>query len=67
MPDTPPLSALPEHLRRPVTVYRLVAENTVEEKILALHAEKGALAAEFLEGADTAVAPSEEELLQLLT
>lgn len=52
--------------RRPVTVYRLVAENTVEEKILALHAEKRALAAEFLEGADTAAAPSEEELLQLL-
>lgn len=52
--------------QRPVTIYRLVVEGTVEEKILRLHAAKRALAADFLEGADTPSAPTEEELLELL-
>lgn len=38
--------------RRPVTVYRLVSRETVEEKILALHAEKRALVEELLSGRD---------------
>lgn len=33
---------------RPVTVYRLVAADTVEERVLALHAEKNALSADLL-------------------
>ena len=38
--------------QRPVTVYRLVAENTIEEKILRLHAQKRDLAEQLLEGSD---------------
>ncbi len=48
---------------RPVTVYRLVIRDSVEEKILALHRSKRALAADFLEGASVPL--SEEELLAL--
>lgn len=48
---------------RAVTIYRLVARNTVEEKILALHHAKRALAADFLTGADAPL--SENELLGL--
>ncbi len=54
---------------RPVTVYRLVMAHSVEEKILALHARKRELAADFLEGTDAAVSAStlsEEELLALM-
>ena len=55
---------------RPVTVYRLVMAHSVEEKILALHAKKRELAADFLEGTDTAATGadilSEEELLALM-
>ena len=49
---------------RPVTVYRLVAEGTVEEKVLALHEEKRALAEDLLDGAGSS-ALSPEQLLAL--
>ena len=49
---------------RPVTVYRLVAAGTVEEKVLALHDTKRALAADLLSGAGSA-ALTPEELLAL--
>lgn len=49
---------------RPVTVYRLVARDTVEEAILRLHRSKRALAADILDGADAPL--SEAELLELL-
>ncbi len=53
--------------KRPVTIYRLVQAASVEEKILALHAVKRELAAEFLEGTETGVSSlTEEELLRLL-
>ena len=39
---------------KPVTVYRLIARNTVEEKILALHGTKRALVAGVLAGTDAA-------------
>lgn len=52
--------------QRPVTVYRLVAENTIEEKIVALHAEKRALADSLLEGGDLAARLDGEALLALL-
>jgi SNF2 family DNA or RNA helicase len=51
---------------RPVTVYRLVAENTVEEKIVQLHAEKRDLADSLLEGSDVSHRVDAEELMQLL-
>ncbi|MFP4258811.1 MAG: SNF2-related protein [Desulfovermiculus sp.] len=51
---------------RPVTVYRLVTENTVEEKIVQLHAEKRDLADSLLEGSDVSHRVDAEELMQLL-
>jgi superfamily II DNA or RNA helicase len=51
---------------RPVTVYRLVASDSIEEKILALHAAKRALAADFLDGAEAAGALDEDELMALI-
>ena len=35
---------------RPVTIYRLIARDTVEERVLALHKEKRDLAADMLDG-----------------
>ncbi len=52
---------------RPVLVYRLVAQDTVEERILALQERKRALAGAALDGADHATAITREELLALLT
>lgn len=51
---------------RPVTVFRLIAKDTIEEKILRLHATKRDLADALLEGADVANALSKDELLFLL-
>lgn len=52
--------------RRPVTVYRLYAQGTVEEQILALHHTKRSLADGILEGADTATQLSAAQLLDLM-
>jgi SNF2 family DNA or RNA helicase len=51
---------------RPVTVYRLVIAGSIEEKILALHAAKRTLSADFLEDADVAGALGEDELMALI-
>ena len=51
---------------RPVTVYRLVVKDTIEEKILNLHAEKRELAQTLLSGSDAAGKISADELLNLL-
>jgi SNF2 family DNA or RNA helicase len=52
--------------RRPVTVYRLVAQGTVEEKILALHERKRELAQQLLAGSDAAARLSAAELMALI-
>ena len=52
---------------RPVLVYRIVTQDTVEERILALQEKKRTLADAALEGADRAAAITREELLTLLT
>lgn len=52
--------------KRPVTVYRLVTANTIEEKIVHLHQEKRDLASSLLEGADVSTRISAEELLELI-
>ena len=52
--------------KRPVTVYRLVTANTIEEKIVHLHQEKRDLANSLLEGADVSTRISAEELLELI-
>jgi len=51
---------------RPVTVYRLVAANTIEEKIVQLHHAKRDLADSLLEGTDTAHTLTADELIDLL-
>lgn len=51
---------------RPVTVYRLVAKDTIEEKIVRLHAEKRDLADSLLEETDTGASLSADDLLQLI-
>jgi SNF2 family DNA or RNA helicase len=52
---------------RPVTIYRLVAENTIEEKIIKLHQTKRKLADLMLENSDLVGHLSTQELLALLT
>jgi SNF2 family DNA or RNA helicase len=52
---------------RPVIVYRLVAEETVEERILALQQRKRELADAALGEADRATAITRDELLELLS
>jgi SNF2 family DNA or RNA helicase len=51
---------------RPVTVYRLVTKDTIEEQILALHASKRHLVADVLEGTDQAGKLSTLELVSLI-
>ena len=51
---------------RPVTVYRLVAEGTIEEQILELHADKRELVAGVLDGTDRAAKMNTEDLINLI-
>ena len=51
---------------RPVTVYRLVTKDTIEEQILAMHAGKRNLVADILEGTDQAGKLSTRELVDLI-
>lgn len=52
--------------QRPVTIYRLVAEGTIEEQIVALHHNKRDLADSLLEGGDASGKLDAEALLGLL-
>jgi len=52
--------------QRPVTVYRLVANNTIEEKIVKLHAQKRDLADSLLEGSEVSAKMSLDDVLALL-
>jgi SNF2 family DNA or RNA helicase len=52
--------------KRPVTVYRLIALGTIEEKILALHAKKRALVAGIFDGKDVGAKLTAKELIALL-
>ncbi len=52
--------------KRPVTIYRLVTENTIEDKIVKLHAEKRDLADSLLEGTEASAKLSSDELLDLI-
>ena len=51
---------------RPVTIYRLVTEGTIEEQILELHHRKRDLADQLLEGADQTGRLDADALLELL-
>ncbi|EAZ88692.1 DEAD/DEAH box helicase [Crocosphaera chwakensis] len=52
--------------QRPVTVYRLVAKDTIEEKIVQLHHRKRDLADSLLSGTDVSAKLSTSELLDLM-
>ena len=51
---------------RPVTVYRLITQGTIEEKIVRLHHEKRDIADKLLEGTDQATKLSAAELIDIL-
>ncbi|WP_238750928.1 DEAD/DEAH box helicase [Neolewinella maritima] len=52
--------------QRPVTVYRFVSENTIEEKIVKLHAEKRDLADSLLAGTEQSASLTANDLLDLI-
>jgi superfamily II DNA or RNA helicase len=52
--------------QRPVTIYRLITKDTIEQKIVDLHQHKRDLADSLLEGADVSGKISTDELLQLI-
>lgn len=51
---------------RPVTVYRLICKDTLEERMIQLHADKRELADDLLSGTSKAVKLNTSELLKLL-
>jgi SNF2 family DNA or RNA helicase len=51
---------------RPVTVYRLVTKDTIEERIMELHHEKRAIAEAVLDDTANSTDMSSEELMELL-
>lgn len=52
--------------KKPVTVYRLIATDTIEEKIIELHKTKKSLADALLEGSDISHTLGKDEILALL-
>ncbi|WP_421946577.1 DEAD/DEAH box helicase [Phaeodactylibacter xiamenensis] len=52
--------------QRPVTVYRFVSEDTIEEKIVQLHQNKRELADQLLSGTDVSAKLSVDDMLSLL-
>ncbi|MFN0202266.1 MAG: DEAD/DEAH box helicase [Bacteroidia bacterium] len=52
--------------QRPVTIYRLVTEETIEDKIVKLHEHKRDLADSLLSGTDVSGKLSTEELISLI-
>ncbi|MDD5758230.1 MAG: DEAD/DEAH box helicase [Desulfobulbaceae bacterium] len=50
----------------PVTIYRLITKNTIEEKIVTLHRDKRELAENLLKGTEVTDKVSADDLLQLL-
>ncbi len=62
----PSLSAKNQSASRCPTTYRLVMQDSIEEKILTLHRDKRDLANDLLEGGEIAARLSEEELVDLI-
>ena len=52
--------------KRPVTIYRLITQNTIEEKIVALHQHKRDLADKLLSGNEASTKLSVDDMLNLL-
>ncbi|MGB3800099.1 MAG: DEAD/DEAH box helicase [Lewinella sp.] len=53
--------------QRPVTVYRFVTEGTIEEQVLALHADKRDLADQILAGTGQSAGLQVDEVLRMLS
>ena len=51
---------------RPVTIYRLIMQDSIEQQILGLHRDKRDLATDLLDGTETTARLSEEALLDLI-
>lgn len=51
---------------RPVTIYRLIMRNSIEESILSLHRDKRDMATELLDGAEITARLTEDALLKLI-
>ena len=52
--------------QRPVTIYRLIMRNSIEEKITKLHQDKKDLADDLLSGSDISGKITEDELMRLM-
>ena len=52
---------------RPVTVYRLITKDSIEESIVEMHASKRELAGALLDGGDAIAGVTTDELIELLT
>ncbi|MBF0467151.1 MAG: DEAD/DEAH box helicase [Nitrospirae bacterium] len=52
--------------KRPVTIYKLITKNTIEEKIVKLHEDKKELANSLLEGSELSSKISAEDLIALI-
>ena len=52
--------------KRPVTIYRLVAKDTIEDKIVDLHKHKRDLANSLLEGGEVSGKMSIEDMMALI-
>ncbi len=53
--------------QRPVTIYRMIAENTIEEKIVKMHQNKRDLADQLLANTDMSAKISTSELMALIS
>jgi SNF2 family DNA or RNA helicase len=53
--------------QRPVTIYRLIMQNSIEEKIVELHKNKRDMADDLLEGSHKTDKMSEEDLMKLIS
>ncbi len=51
---------------RPVTIYRLIMRDSIEERILSLHRDKRDMATDLLDGTETAARLTEDALLKLI-
>lgn len=52
---------------RPVTIYRVIMQNSIEQQIVRLHRDKRDLASELLEGTEISGRLSEQQLLDLIS
>jgi len=52
--------------QRPVMIFRLIMQDSIEERILQLHHDKRDLASDLLEGAEVSARLGEDELLDLI-